>query len=146
MAPQAEKHLAYTWVPRGGTVLFLRRHPENFLGGKWELPGGTVEPGEPPERTAVRETAEEAGLTITVTGERSRHTWRDVTGRDLLVHAIVYQGTESGLAGDVTLSPGEHDEFAWLTPERAAALDLLPHIRETLAAARPGSARGGSPA
>ncbi|MFE0023278.1 NUDIX domain-containing protein [Amycolatopsis sp. NPDC059021] len=131
MSEPSEKHLAYTWIPRGETVLFLRRHPENFLGGKWELPGGTVEPGEPPERTAVREAAEEAGLTITVTGERSRHTWRDVTGRDLLVHAIVYDATETADAG-VALNPGEHDDFAWLPPEEAAALDLLPHVRETL--------------
>ncbi|MFD9890157.1 NUDIX hydrolase [Amycolatopsis sp. NPDC059027] len=131
MSEPAEKHLAYTWLPRGETVLFLRRHPANFLGGKWELPGGTVEPGEPPERTAVREAAEEAGLTITVTGERSRHTWRDVTGRDLLVHAVVYHAAETA-AADVALNPGEHDDFAWLTPEEAAALDLLPHVRETL--------------
>src|SRR4051812_6844968 len=27
----------------------------------WELPAGTLEPGEPPDRTAVRELAEETG-------------------------------------------------------------------------------------
>jgi 8-oxo-dGTP diphosphatase len=126
-----EKHLAYGWITRGETVLFIRRAPAAFLGGRWELPGGTVEPGEPPEHTAVREIAEETGLVVKVVRELHRHSWPDVTGRPLTIHARIYDMAEEG-TGEVVLNPGEHDDHAWLTPAAAAALDLADHVRTTL--------------
>jgi 8-oxo-dGTP diphosphatase len=36
--------------------------------GDWELPGGRVDPGESASDTAVRETAEESGITVEITG------------------------------------------------------------------------------
>ena len=36
--------------------------------GDWELPGGHVDPGESASDAAVRETAEESGMTMEVTG------------------------------------------------------------------------------
>jgi 8-oxo-dGTP diphosphatase len=132
MTDVAEKHLAYGWITRNGAVLFIRRDPSVFLGGRWELPGGTVEPGEPPELTAVREVAEETGLAVTVSGERRRLTWPDVSGRPLQIHARIYDVVENDEIGAVVLNPGEHDEHAWLTPAQAAELDLLDHVRRSL--------------
>ncbi|MFI5610994.1 NUDIX hydrolase [Amycolatopsis sp. NPDC051903] len=74
------KLLAYAWLPRGTTVLLLRRTPGTFLGEHWELPGGTAEPGEAPEATAVREVAEETGLRVRLAGERARLSWPDLAG------------------------------------------------------------------
>lgn len=137
MAATAEKHLVYCWIERAGTVLFLRRAPGTFLGGNWELPGGTVEPGEDPESAAVREIAEETGLGVTVTRERGSHTWMDVTGRDLRVHAVVYEAREPGDA-EVVLNPAEHDDHAWLFPAQACGLPMAAHFVEAL---RLGTAR-----
>lgn len=133
MTGSPEMQLGYCWIERDGEVLFLRRHPATFLGGRWELPGGTVEPGERPEPAAVREVAEETGLAVQLTRERSAHTWMDVAGQDLRIRARVYEAQEYGRA-DVELSPDEHVEHAWLTPEDAAALEMAPHFRETLTA------------
>ena len=36
--------------------------------GDWELPGGHVDPGESASDAAVRETAEESGITVDITG------------------------------------------------------------------------------
>jgi 8-oxo-dGTP diphosphatase len=112
-------------------VLFLRRGPGVFLAGRWELPGGTVEPGESFEATAVREVAEETGLTVRVTGELSRDSWPDVAGRPLRIHAFVYRASETGL-GEVVLNPDEHDDFAWLTVDEARELELPRHFRRLL--------------
>ncbi len=131
MTDTAEKHLAYCWITRAHTTLFLRRSPSTFNGGRWELPGGTVEPGEPSEQAAARETAEETGLTVRITTERSRDSWPDTAGRPLRIHARVYEAVEDG-SGEVVLNPEEHDAFAWLSPGEAAELDLLDYIRKTL--------------
>jgi A/G-specific adenine glycosylase len=49
-----------TGVVRRGGLLFIQRRPEDGVwGGLWEFPGGTVEPGEIPEQTIVREYMEE---------------------------------------------------------------------------------------
>ena len=47
-----------------GRVLLVRRCDT----GNWELPGGHVDPGESAAEAAVRETAEESGITVQVTG------------------------------------------------------------------------------
>ena len=47
-----------------GRVLLVRRCDT----GDWELPGGHVDPGESAAEAAVRETAEESGITVQVTG------------------------------------------------------------------------------
>ncbi|KZB85785.1 NUDIX hydrolase [Amycolatopsis regifaucium] len=126
-----DKYLAYGRLSRGGRILFLRRRPGSFLGGRWELPGGTVEPGEPPSDTAVRECAEETGLAVRVTGERGAHSWDDVEGRPMRIHATVYALAEDE-PGEVVLNPDEHDAFAWYTPEEAAGLELAAHFRRPL--------------
>lgn len=125
MGDTAEKHLVYCRIVRDGAVLYLRRPPGVFRGGQWELPGGTVEPGEPHEVAAVREVAEETGLTVRITRERGRHTWMDIDGKDLRIHARVFDADEDALR-DVLLNDGEHDEFAWVTDP--AALGLADHF------------------
>jgi len=48
------------------TYLVAHRPDHAYLGGTWELPGGRVEPGEPPEEALVRELADELGVTTEV--------------------------------------------------------------------------------
>jgi len=131
MTEIAHKHLAYCWIARDDRVLFLRRGAGVFLAGRWELPGGTAEPGEPFEATAVREVAEETGLTVRVTGELARDSWPDIAGRALRIHAYVYTVDEDG-TGEVALNPAEHDDFAWLTRAQARELPLPDHFRRLI--------------
>ncbi|WP_405485799.1 NUDIX domain-containing protein [Nocardia sp. NBC_00511] len=123
-----EKHLAYCRIERDGAILLIRRAPGVFLTGRWELPGGGVEPGEQPEQAAVREAAEETGLAVTITAERAVHSWMDVAGRALRIHARIYDTSENDRR-TVTLDPAEHDDHVWATPDQAAALDLAEHFR-----------------
>jgi 8-oxo-dGTP diphosphatase len=45
----------------------VKRGIEPFR-GDWDIPGGFLQPGEPPEDGARREAAEETGLQVTITG------------------------------------------------------------------------------
>jgi mutator protein MutT len=59
-------------VQRDGRYL-IRRRPERSgspMPGYWEFPGGKCEPGETPEQAAIRECAEETGITIEVRAVR----------------------------------------------------------------------------
>ncbi len=47
--------------------IFLAQRPAGDpLAGKWEFPGGSIEPGETPEQCLTRELCEEFGIRATV--------------------------------------------------------------------------------
>jgi 8-oxo-dGTP pyrophosphatase MutT (NUDIX family) len=55
---------AGAYVTNGDGVLLIRRDDN----GNWSMPGGAQDPGESLSRTAVRETEEETGIRVTLTG------------------------------------------------------------------------------
>ena len=48
----------------GRMLLMQRPDDSEYVAGTWDIPGGAVEPLEPPAETAVRETREETGLAV----------------------------------------------------------------------------------
>jgi 8-oxo-dGTP diphosphatase len=98
---------------QGGRVLAARRTTPAELAGLWEFPGGKVEPGEDPAEAAVRETTEELGCSISVTGwlaARSVIATRD-DGADGLVLRVATARLDDG-----DPVPTEHDAVRWLGP------------------------------
>jgi 8-oxo-dGTP diphosphatase len=104
-------------IEEAGRVFVARRGPGRHLSGKWEFPGGKVEPGETPERALERELAEELGIACEV-GE--------------FLCAAVYEETEPGLEllayrvrrGQGAIELREHVEVRWVRPEDLAGMDL----------------------
>jgi len=101
------------WVPTDTAVLtFIRRDGQLLLilkkrglgSGKFNAPGGRLEPGETPEQAAVRETQEEVGLTPTGLCPAGRLDFAFVDGYSLRCHVF----TASGHTGTLT----ETDEAA----------------------------------
>lgn len=59
-------HLVSAAIIRGGTCLVVQRGPTMSYPGRWELPGGKVEPGEHPRDALRRELREELDVQIVV--------------------------------------------------------------------------------
>ncbi|MFJ8055519.1 (deoxy)nucleoside triphosphate pyrophosphohydrolase [Streptomyces sp. NPDC096142] len=114
-----------------GRLLAARRSAPPELAGRWELPGGKVEPGERPEAALVRELAEELGVDAE-TVDRVPGAW------PLKPPYILQVWTARLRPGSPRPRPLEdHDELRWLAPADIWTVDWLdqdvPAVRETLA-------------
>ncbi len=116
---------SYLVVFKDDRVLLLKRH-----NGLWEFPGGGVEWGEDPIKTATRETKEETGLDVydlkyvTVTSATY-----EKDGNDKHSVYVVYKAKTD--SEDVVLS-GEHTEYRWLTVMEARYLKFALNAEDVL--------------
>jgi mutator protein MutT len=60
-------------IERNGQVLICQRKAGQRFAGKWEFPGGKVEPGEDLESALARELSEELGITARIGEEVARY-------------------------------------------------------------------------
>jgi ADP-ribose pyrophosphatase YjhB (NUDIX family) len=103
------KPCAGALVVRNGKVLLVRRRVEPFL-GYWDIPGGFCEADEHPALAAIRETREETGLEIELTGLLGL--WMDeYEGRDTLTVHYLARPLGRQLRPD-----DDADGAAWFAP------------------------------
>ena len=100
----------------GDRVLAARRTAPVAAAGRWEFPGGKVEPGETPEQALVREIAEELGCAIGVTGWLAGEA--PIGETHLLTVAVAHL-----VSGDPV--PREHDLVRWLAADDLDSVDWL---------------------
>lgn len=102
-----------------GRCLLLRRAPAARTNvGRWDFPGGKIDPGENINQALEREIAEETRLVVEF--ERIAGSAQ----RDLPERLVAYLFVEGRLiSGDLQLSE-EHDDYRWVAPEEIASLDL----------------------
>ncbi len=97
-------------------VLAGKRDKDRVLGGKFEYPGGKVEPGETNEVALVREIEEELGATIRV----GRRLGESVFGR---IRVVLYVCKLESGSWPVAL---EHEELRWLSADEIYGLNWVP--------------------
>ncbi|MDY0811872.1 NUDIX domain-containing protein [Kitasatospora purpeofusca] len=109
-------------ISHDGRVLLLRRNPDDYMGGLWEVPSGRVEAGETILDALRRETNEETGLTISqVIGYIGHFDYGNSYGGTTrqFNFAVTVEKTEP-----IVLT--EHDAHQWAQP------DKLPEVSDAV--------------
>ena len=102
-----------------GRLLAARRSAPPELAGRWELPGGKVEPGETPEKALVRELHEELNVRATA-GARQMVLSFDYPERRVILVCLEAEFEEK------TWQLSVHDEARFVTAGQALQMNLLP--------------------
>ncbi|MGH3469935.1 MAG: (deoxy)nucleoside triphosphate pyrophosphohydrolase [Thermocrispum sp.] len=113
---------------RDGSLLAAQRAHPAQIAGKWELPGGRVEPGELEPAALRRELSEELEVD-TVVGDRVGGDVPLPGGRVLRIYAV-------RLPDGVVPHAVQHQALRWLPAEQLDAVDWLPADRVLLPALR----------
>jgi ADP-ribose pyrophosphatase YjhB (NUDIX family) len=118
--------VAARWL--GGRLLLVRRCDS----GTWELPGGRVDIGETAVDAAVRETAEETGVRVFVTGfaglfSDPGHVVRSPDGEVRQQFAVVFRAR--ALGGTPRGDLHETSEATWVAPMDLPGLPMEPAAR-----------------
>lgn len=126
---------------RGGRCLAVSRPAGKAHAGRWEFPGGKLEPGESPVAALRRELAEELGVET-----RESRFWRvvehDYAEKNLHVRLHFFHVT--AFTGEP--APREGQTLCWTVPAKALELDFLeadlPLVRDLAAMPAPVAAGG----
>lgn len=95
-------------ILKKGDLILIARRKAGDLAGKWEFPGGKIEPGETPEECLKREIKEEFDIDISV-GEHfadNIHHYSDKT-----VYLMAYWAFWSG----GVIKASAHDDYKWVS-------------------------------
>ncbi len=119
MGDQGESiRVACAVIVEGGRILAARRGKGRHA-GKWEFPGGKIEPGETPEEALVRELDEELGISAEIGLPLSVVRYRYREGEEVILHPYLVR-----LSGGRPVSL-VHDLLRWVEPSNVDKLDWL---------------------
>ncbi|WP_433202713.1 NUDIX domain-containing protein [Dactylosporangium sp. CS-047395] len=112
-------HIVTGLLRDGDRLLLVHRSPNRLrYPNVWDLPGGHVEPGEPPAAALVRELREELGIEVPQPADPPLDELRSDTFFMQIWLIEAWTGTP------VNTAPEEHDAIGWFTGDEIRRLRL----------------------
>jgi 8-oxo-dGTP diphosphatase len=112
-----------------GKVLLTKRAIPPYL-GKWVMPGGKVDLGEPITSALKREVREEVGLEVHVEGLID--IYEIVPSNEHAEHYVILYYLASPKSGDLTPNEGEVSEVIWADRKAVSRMDIPDGTRHIL--------------
>jgi 8-oxo-dGTP diphosphatase len=117
----------------GNQILLLKRAEViSYMPGFWDVPGGDVEVGESLEEALEREVFEETALRVELGPIMCAYT-NNAQLPSRRTFQVVYWCRF--LSGDIKLRECEHQDFAWVTLDKAGEYECMPFLNFALKAA-----------
>lgn len=113
------KEVTAAIILKDNSVLIAQRAPGDKLAGKWEFPGGKIEPRETPQECLKREIKEELDVDIEVLDFFAESIYTYNSGKIRLMAFWC-----KWVSGDFTLKV--HSNFAWVNHNDLALYDFAP--------------------
>ena len=134
MTPTPRTLVVGAAIIRDGAVLAARRTAPVQAAGRWEFPGGKVEPGESPEEAVVREGGEELGCRIEVTDWLPGRALIGVRHELRVACGVLTRGEPTPNEHDLIRWVGadELEDVDWLAPDRPFLTSLGTRLRERM--------------
>ena len=108
-------------IRNGNKVMICKRPKDKWLGGKWEFPGGKVEPGETLFDCIKRECMEELNITI-----EPKRKITSIENENVCLHFI----EAVIVSGNIVLN--EHEAVDWVCKENTEYFEFCPADKEAL--------------
>lgn len=106
-------------IYENGKFLIGQRLNTGEMAGRWEFPGGKVDPGETIEQTIIREFREEMGVSVVPGALITSVLFENKNGPfTLYAYSVLFPRDH-----DVTLT--EHTKLKWATMKEIATLDFV---------------------
>jgi len=111
------KQVTAAVLVKDGKILIAQRKLGDFLAGKWEFPGGKLEPGETPEVCLRRELREEFGVDTKIGAFICSSKFEY---KHLPIELLAYRAEH--VSGEFKLN--DHDRIEWVAPAELQDYDF----------------------
>jgi 8-oxo-dGTP diphosphatase len=106
-------------IEKDGKILIAQRRKGHTLGGKWEFPGGKIEPGETAEVCLKRELKEEFDIEAEIGKFIIASKFRYCM---VPIELLAYRAKH--LSGEFKIN--EHEDVRWVDPSEFGSYDFMP--------------------
>lgn len=127
-ADGVERLVVAALIRRSGRVLLLRRKPDDFMGGIYELPSGVVKEEETLAAALCREVEEETGLVVTGV-EAYLGFFNYVTRGGTATRQFNFTVSVADFS---FIKLTEHDAFIWAEARELERLRITESVRKTI--------------